>query len=43
MDKKQKHKHQMLTEGKLDDIGVRLEHAPMKSLKHVAQGTRVKA
>jgi hypothetical protein len=27
IDKKQKHKHRVLTEEKLDDIGTRLEHA----------------
>jgi hypothetical protein len=35
--KKQKHKLQVLTEGKLDDIGASLEHMPRKSLKHLAQ------
>jgi transposase len=37
IDKKQKHKRRVLTEGKLEDIGARLEHAPRKSLKHLAQ------
>jgi uncharacterized membrane-anchored protein YhcB (DUF1043 family) len=37
--KKQKHKHQMLTEEKLDDIQTRLKHTPRKSLKHLAQDT----
>jgi hypothetical protein len=40
-DKKQKHKCQVLTEGKLDDIGARLEHTPGKSLKQLAQETGV--
>jgi hypothetical protein len=34
---KKKHKRQMLTEGKLDDIGARLQHTPGKSLKSLAQ------
>jgi biotin operon repressor len=38
INKKQKHKHQVLTE-KLGDIGARLEHMPRKSLKHLAQET----
>jgi hypothetical protein len=37
MVKKQKHKRRVLTEEKLDTIGVRLEHAPGKLLKRVAQ------
>jgi hypothetical protein len=37
IDKKMKHKHRLLTEEKLDDIGARLEHTPRKSLKHLAQ------
>jgi hypothetical protein len=37
IDKIQKHKCQVLTEGKLDDIGARLEHTPIKSLKCLAQ------
>jgi hypothetical protein len=40
-DKKQKHKHQVLSEEKLDDIGARLQHTPRKSLKHLAQGIGV--
>jgi transposase len=36
-DKKQKHKPRALTEQKLDGIGVRLKHAPRKSLKRLAQ------
>jgi hypothetical protein len=40
IDKKQKHKHRVLT-WKLDDIGARLEHAPRKSLKYLAQETGV--
>jgi hypothetical protein len=32
----------VLTEEKLDDIGSRLEHAPRKSLKRLAQETGVK-
>jgi hypothetical protein len=31
INKKQKHKHRVLTEEKLDDIGARLEHTPIKS------------
>jgi hypothetical protein len=31
----------VLTEEKLDDIGVRLEHTPRKSLKRLAQETGV--
>jgi hypothetical protein len=27
----------MLTEEKLDEIGAKLEHTPIKSLKHLAQ------
>jgi transposase len=38
-DKKQKHKHRVLTEEKLDDIGARLEHTPRKSLKQLPQKT----
>jgi hypothetical protein len=38
-DKRQKHKRRVLTEEKLDDIGARLEHAPRKSLKRLAQET----
>jgi hypothetical protein len=41
IDKKQKHKLQVLTEEKLDDIGARLEHTPGKSLKRLAQETGV--
>jgi transposase len=41
IDKKQKHKHQVLTDEKLDDIGARLEHTSRKSLKHLAQETGV--
>jgi hypothetical protein len=40
-DKKQKHKRQVLTEEKVDDIRARLEHTPRKSLKHPAQETGV--
>jgi hypothetical protein len=32
IDKKQKHKPQVLTEEKVDGIGARLEHTPRKSL-----------
>jgi transposase len=39
IDKKQKHKHRVLTEEKLDAIGTRLEHTPRKSLKHLAEKT----
>jgi hypothetical protein len=39
--KKQKHKRQVLTEEKLDDVGARLENTPRKSLKHLAQMTGV--
>jgi transposase len=41
IDKKTKHKRRVLTEEKLDEIGARLEHAPRKSLKHLAQETGV--
>jgi hypothetical protein len=41
IDKKTKHKHRVLTEEKLDEIGARLEHKPRKSLKCPAQGTKV--
>jgi hypothetical protein len=41
IDKKQKHKREMLTEEKLDDIGTTLEHAPRKSLKCLAQESEV--
>jgi hypothetical protein len=37
IDKKQKHKRQVLTEEKLGDKGARLEYTPRKSLKHIAQ------
>jgi hypothetical protein len=40
-DKKQKRKCRVLTEGKLDDIGARLEHTPRKSLKRQAPETGV--
>jgi hypothetical protein len=38
-DKKQRHKCQVPTEEKLDDIGARLEHTHRKSLKHVHEET----
>jgi transposase len=41
MDKKAKHKRRVLTEEKLDDTEVRLDHAPRKSLKRLAQETGV--
>jgi hypothetical protein len=41
IDKKQKHKCQVLTEEKLDDIGARLEHTLRKSLKCLDQETGV--
>jgi hypothetical protein len=41
IDKKQKHKPQVLTEEKLDDVGARLEHTPRKSLKRLAQDNGV--
>jgi hypothetical protein len=41
IDKKTKHKLRVLTEGKLNIIGARLEHAPRKSLKRLAQETGV--
>jgi hypothetical protein len=41
IDKKQKHKRQVLTEEKLEDIGARLERAPRKSLIHLVQDTGV--
>jgi hypothetical protein len=40
IDKKQKHTGRVLAE-KLDNIGVRLEHTPGKSLKCLGQYTRV--
>jgi hypothetical protein len=40
-DKKQKHKHRVLTEEKFDTIGARLEHTPGKLLKYLAQETWV--
>jgi hypothetical protein len=40
IDKKQTNKRRVFT-GKLDDIGARLEHTPRKSLKHLAQDTRM--
>jgi hypothetical protein len=40
-DKKQKHKRQVLTEEKLDDIGARLERTLRNSLKRLAQDTGV--
>jgi hypothetical protein len=40
MDKKQKHKRQVLTEEKLDDIGARRD-IPRRSLKHLVQETGV--
>jgi hypothetical protein len=40
IDKKQKHKRRVLTE-KLAGIGARLEHAPTKSLKRLAQESGV--
>jgi hypothetical protein len=39
IDKTLKHKLRMLTEVKLDNIGARLEHTPIKSLKRLAQET----
>jgi hypothetical protein len=39
--KKQKQKRRVLTDEKLDDTGARLEHAPRKSLKRLAQDTGV--
>jgi hypothetical protein len=41
VDKKQKHKHRVLPEEKLDDIGARLKHTPRKLLKCLAQETGV--
>jgi hypothetical protein len=41
IDKKQKHKRQVLTVEKLHDIRVRLERIPRKSLKHLVQETGV--
>jgi hypothetical protein len=41
IDKKQKHKHRVLSEENLDDIGARLEHTPRTSLTHRALETRV--
>jgi hypothetical protein len=39
IDKKQKHKHRVFTEEKLDDIGAGFEHTPGKSLKRLAHVT----
>jgi hypothetical protein len=39
IDKKQKHKCQVVTEEKLDDIAARLEQTPRKSLKYLVQET----
>jgi hypothetical protein len=39
--KKQKHKRRVIPEEKLDDIRTRLEHAPRKSLKRLAQESGV--
>jgi hypothetical protein len=41
IDTKQKHKRQVLTEEKIDATGARLEHAPRKLLKRLAQETGV--
>jgi hypothetical protein len=41
MDTKQKRKCQVLTDEKLDDTEVSFQHAPRKSLKHLAQETGV--
>jgi hypothetical protein len=41
IDKKQKLKQLVLTEEKSGEIGARLEHTPRKSLKRLAQATRV--
>jgi hypothetical protein len=41
IDKKQKHKRRVLTEEKVHDTGIRLEHTPRKSLKRLAQETGV--
>jgi hypothetical protein len=41
IDKKHKHERRVLAEEKLDDIGARLEHAPRKSLKRLAQESGV--
>jgi hypothetical protein len=41
IDNKQKHKRRVLTEEKSEDAGARLEHTPRKSLKRLAQETRV--
>jgi hypothetical protein len=41
IDKKQKHKPLVLTEGKQDDMGARLEHTARKSLERLAQETGV--
>jgi hypothetical protein len=40
-DKKQKHEHRVLTEGKLDATEARLEQTPRKSLKRLAQESGV--
>jgi hypothetical protein len=36
-DKTQKHRHRVLTEEKLDDIGASLEHTSRKSVKRLGQ------
>jgi transposase len=41
IDKKLNHKLRVLIEEKLADIGARLEHTPIKSLKSLAQETGV--
>jgi hypothetical protein len=41
IDKKQKHKYQVLAEEKLDGIGTLFEQTPRKSLKCLAQETGV--
>jgi hypothetical protein len=40
IDKKKKHKQQVLTEEMLDDIGARFEHTHRKSPKRLVQVTR---
>jgi hypothetical protein len=41
VDKKPHRKRTVLTEDKLDNIGARLEASPRKSLRRIAQETRV--
>jgi hypothetical protein len=43
IDKKQKRKRRVITEEKLDDIGARLQHTPIKSLNmHLLPGYEIR-